>query len=192
MARVSISEAARLVKVSRPTIYKMINSGKLSYTSVVKHGKGIKVIDTSELIRVFGSLDGVIDDDVKSDAESTGINSVGLHDLQHRIALLEAENDGLKGAVKARDEHIDSLRQAMQLLEHKHEPSSPPHSPWWKFWKNPDPAMLEFSSPAIPGVPEPSQKSPDPGTLLTTKNTHTPRKIKILQITPYYQLVRFY
>ena len=134
MARVSISEAARLVKVSRPTIYKMINSGKLSYTSVVKHGKDIKVIDTSELIRVFGSLDGVIDD-VKSDAESTGINSVGLHDLQHRIALLEAENDGLKGAVKARDEHIDSLRQAMQLLEHKREPSSPPHSPWWKFWK---------------------------------------------------------
>ncbi|MDW2617162.1 helix-turn-helix domain-containing protein, partial [Klebsiella pneumoniae] len=108
MARVSISEAARLVKVSRPTIYKMINSGKLSYTSVVKHGKAIKVIDTSELIRVFGSLDGVIDTvkydvkyDVKSDAESTGINSVGLHDLQHRIALLEAENDGLKGAVKA-------------------------------------------------------------------------------------------
>ena len=142
MARESISEAARLVKVSRPTIYKMINSGKLSYTSVVKHGKAIKVIDTSELIRVFGSLDGVIDTvkydvkyDVKSDAESTGINSVGLHDLQHRIALLEAENDGLKGAVKARDEHIDSLRQAMQLLEHKHESSSPPHSPWWKFWK---------------------------------------------------------
>ncbi len=129
MARVSISEAARLVKVSRPTIYKMINSGKLSYTSVVKHGKAIKVIDTSELIRVFGSLDGVIDTvkyDVKSDAESTSINSVGLHDLQHRIALLEAENDGLKGAVKARDEHIDSLRQAMQLLEHKREPSSPP------------------------------------------------------------------
>ncbi|MGQ8475413.1 helix-turn-helix domain-containing protein, partial [Klebsiella pneumoniae] len=112
MARVSISEAARLVKVSRPTIYKMINSGKLSYTSVVKHGKIIKVIDTSELIRVFGSLDGVIDT-VKSDAGSTGVNSVGLHDLQHRIALLEAENDGLKGAVKARDEHIDSLRQAM-------------------------------------------------------------------------------
>jgi hypothetical protein len=26
-------------------------------------------------------------------------------------SLLEAENDGLKGAVKARDEHIDSLRQ---------------------------------------------------------------------------------
>jgi primase-polymerase (primpol)-like protein len=126
-----------------------INSGKLSYTSVVKHGKAIKVIDTSELIRVFGSLDGVIDTvkyDVKSDAESTGINSVGLHDLQHRIALLEAENDGLKGAVKARDEHIDSLRQAMQLLEHKHEPSSPPHSHGGNSGKNPDPAMRVFLS----------------------------------------------
>ncbi len=122
---------------------------------MVKHGKAIKVIDTSELIRVFGSLDGVIDTvkyDVKSDAESTGINSVGLHDLQHRIALLEAENDGLKGAVKARDEHIDSLRQAMQLLEHKHEPSSsPPHSRGGNSGKNPDPAMLPFCSPAIPG-----------------------------------------
>ena len=42
MARVSISEAARLVKVSRPTIYKMINCGKLSYISVVKYGKSIK------------------------------------------------------------------------------------------------------------------------------------------------------
>ncbi|MBT1630130.1 helix-turn-helix domain-containing protein, partial [Klebsiella pneumoniae] len=102
MARVSISEAARLVKVSRPTIYKMLNSGKLSYTSVVKQGKGIKVIDTSELIRVFGSLDGVTDTvkyDVKSDTDSTEVNSLDLHDLQHKIALLEAENDGLKGAV---------------------------------------------------------------------------------------------
>ncbi|HBQ1080428.1 helix-turn-helix domain-containing protein [Klebsiella pneumoniae] len=138
MARVSISEAARLVKVSRPTIYKMLNSGKLSYTSVVKHGKNTKVIDTAELIRVFGSLYGVIDtvkNDVKGDADATEVNILGLHDLQHKIALLEAENDGLKGAVKARDEHIDSLRQAMQLLEHKHEPSPQVHSPWWKFWK---------------------------------------------------------
>ena len=138
MAKISISEAARLVKVSRPTIYKMINSGKLSYTSIVKQGKDTKAIDTSELIRVFGSLAGVSDPvktDVNNDTDSTGINSDGLHDLQHRIALLEIENVGLKGAVKARDEHIDSLRQAMELLEHRHELSLREHSSWWKFWK---------------------------------------------------------
>ncbi|MEX9579663.1 DNA-binding protein, partial [Escherichia coli] len=64
----------------------------------------------------------------------TYLSDIGCLEI-HGASLLEAENDGLKGAVKARDEHIDSLRQAMQLLEHKHEPSSPPHSPWWKFWK---------------------------------------------------------
>ena len=164
MARVSISEAARLVKVSRPTIYKMINSGKLSYTSVVKHGKAIKVIDTSELIRVFGSLDGVIDTvkyDVKSDAESTSINSVGLHDLQHRIALLEAENDGLKGAVKARDEHIDSF---VRLCSFWSTSASLLHHPIPRGGNSGKILILPcLSFPLRPsqGVPEPSQKSPD-------------------------------
>jgi len=137
MAGVSISEAARLVKVSRPTLYKMINSGKLSYTSIVKQGKDVKVIDLSELMRVFGALPGTADgvnDVVKTDSDNTPVNSLGLHDLQHKIALLEIENDSLKGAVKARDEHIDSLRQAMQLIEHKKESSSQIKSIWWKFW----------------------------------------------------------
>jgi len=137
MAGVSISEAARLVKVSRPTLYKMINSGKLSYTSVVKQGKAVKVIEISELMRVFGALLGTADgvnDVVKIDSDNTPVNSLVLHDLQHKIALLEIENDSLKGAVKARDDHIDSLRQAMQLIEHKKESSSQTKSIWWKFW----------------------------------------------------------
>jgi len=137
MAGVSISEAARLVKVSRPTIYKMIDSGKLSYTSVVKQGKEVKAIDTSELIRVFGALPGVangVNDVVGIYSDATSVNSPALQDLEHKIALLEIENTSLKGAVTARDEHIDSLRQAMHLIEHKKEPSRSPDSPWWKFW----------------------------------------------------------
>jgi hypothetical protein len=82
--------------------------------SVVKHGKQVKTIDTSELIRVFGSLGGVKDDTqnaVSVDGHATAINSDILQDLQHQIARLKTENDGLKGAVNARDEHISSLRQ---------------------------------------------------------------------------------
>ena len=56
MARVSISEAARLVKVSRPTIYKMINSGKLSYTSVVKHGRLLKLLILQSLLECLALL----------------------------------------------------------------------------------------------------------------------------------------
>ena len=141
MARVSISEAARLASVSRPTIYKLIKSGELSYTSVVKHGNSVKTIDVSELIRVFGALDVVSEsknNNVKSDDLSTPVNSDFLQDLQHRVALLQAENTGLKDAVNARDEHISSLRQAMQLLEHKQSVSDPQNVPaksWWQFWK---------------------------------------------------------
>lgn len=141
MAKVSISEAARLVNVSRPTLYKMLSTGKLTYTSVVKHGKQVKTIDTSELMRVFGSMEGVKDDttkDVKFDDMVTEINTDALQVLQHQIALLKTENEGLKGAVNARDEHINSLRQAMQLLEHKQDKQvtdNSPHSSWWKFWK---------------------------------------------------------
>ena len=141
MARVSISEAARLVSVSRPTIYKLLKSGELSYTSVVKHGKSVKTIDTAELIRVFGAIEGVSigkSDTVKFDDMSTSVNSDILQSLQQQLTLLQTENAGLKDAVNARDEHISSLRQAMQLLEHKQLPSEMPNptaSPWWKFWK---------------------------------------------------------
>lgn len=141
MARVSISEAARLASVSRPTIYKLIKSGELSYTSVVKHGKSVKSIDVSELMRVFGALNVVSEstsDVVNFDDVSTVVNSDFLQDLQHQVALLQAENAGLKDAVNARDEHISSLRQAMQLLEHKQSVSDPqkvPAKPRWKFWK---------------------------------------------------------
>jgi excisionase family DNA binding protein len=142
MARVSISEAARLASVSRPTIYKLLKSGELSYTSVVKHGKSVKNIDTAELMRVFGTLGIVSDsesDSVKFDDSSTAINSDILQSLQHQVTLLQAENVGLKDAVNARDEHISSLRQAMQLLEHKQSASDPQNVPaksWWQFWKS--------------------------------------------------------
>lgn len=145
MAHVSISEAARLASVSRPTIYKLLKSGELSYTSVVKHGKTIKVIDTAELIRVFGTIEVVSDsksDTVKFDGASTAVNSdflQSLQSLQHQVTLLQAENAGLKDAVNSRDEHISSLRQAMQLLEHKQSASDPqdvPAKSWWQFWKS--------------------------------------------------------
>ncbi|MBH4410744.1 excisionase family DNA-binding protein [Pseudomonas aeruginosa] len=142
MARVSISEAARLVSVSRPTIYKLLKSGELSYTSVVTHGKSVKTIDTAELIRVFGAI-AVVNvgesDTVKFDDMPTSVNSDFLQSLQHQLTLLQAENAGLKDAVNARDEHISSLRQAMQLLEHKQsasDPQSVPAKSWWQFWKS--------------------------------------------------------
>lgn len=140
MAKVSISEAARLAGISRPTIYKLMNSGKLNFTSVVKAGKTVKNIDTSELIRVFGAignLPAATDFTVNQEQEITQVNSPDLQRLQHEFELLQKENEGLKEAVASRDEHISSLRQAMLLLEHKQDMQQPLPSPakWWQFWK---------------------------------------------------------
>lgn len=140
MAKVSISEAARLAGISRPTIYKLMNSGQLNFTAVVKAGKTVKNIDTSELIRVFGTignLPAATEFTVKPEQEITQVNSPDLQNLQHKIELLQKENEGLKEAVASRDEHISSLRQAMLLLEHKQDTQQPlpPPAKWWQFWK---------------------------------------------------------
>lgn len=140
MATVSISEAARLAGISRPTIYKLINSGQLNLTSVVKAGKTVKTIDTSELIRVFGNIKNLPAGTaftVNQEQEITRTDSPDLQGLQHKIELLQKENEGLKEAVASRDDHISSLRQAMLLLEHKQDlqQPSPPPGRWWQFWK---------------------------------------------------------
>lgn len=140
MAKVSISEAARLAGISRPTIYKLMNSGQLNFTSVVKAGRTVKNIDTSELIRVFGTIENLpaaTDFTVKPEQQITQLNSPDLQHLQHEIELLQKENEGLKEAVTSRDEHISSLRQAMLLLEHKQgaQQPLPPPAKWWQFWK---------------------------------------------------------
>lgn len=53
MACHGITEAAKMTGVNRRTIYRYLKSGKLS--STVTHDNKT-VIDTSELLRVFGSL----------------------------------------------------------------------------------------------------------------------------------------
>lgn len=54
MALVGISEALKLVEVSKSTLYRDLKSGKVSAT---KDATGKRVIDTSELIRVYGEID---------------------------------------------------------------------------------------------------------------------------------------
>jgi len=93
------------------------------------------MVDTSELLRVFGSLslthvEQVIEQHVTGDTT----------DSEQVIRGLKQEVEHLRTLVSAQGSHIDSLKQAMLLLEHKQEQpvpqmSSPVHSSWWKFWK---------------------------------------------------------
>ena len=63
MALVSVTEAARLTGKNRATIHRYIKQGKLSQIS---DATNTKKVDTSELIRVFGSLTATHATDRKS------------------------------------------------------------------------------------------------------------------------------
>lgn len=54
MAVLTLRDAARQVGVSRATIYRAVKEGRLSAT--VRPHDGQKLVDTAELLRVFGSL----------------------------------------------------------------------------------------------------------------------------------------
>ncbi len=127
MAKVSISEAARLTGKSRTTLHRLIKTGELSTC----HGaRNARMVDVSELIRVFGPLEYRPSEQVAAQVfehSDTGISAQS----EQVIAQLRQEVEHLKTLVSAKDSHIDSLRQAMLLIEHKHTRDSP----WWKFWK---------------------------------------------------------
>lgn len=127
MAKVSISEAARLTGKSRTTLHRLIKTGELSTC----HGtRNARLVDISELIRVFGPLENSPPEQVYAQvAEHSDTRSSAQN--EHVIAQLQQEVEHLKTLVSAKDSHIDSLKQAMLLIEHKHTGDSP----WWKFWK---------------------------------------------------------
>lgn len=99
MPLVSISEAARLAGKSRSTLYKTyIETGKLSVVQDSATGK--PVVDTSELIRVFGQL-------------RTTVNTVASTDtiIQDRTPEKDSEIKLLRELIKAKDEQIEAAKE---------------------------------------------------------------------------------
>lgn len=123
MAKVSVSEAAKLTGKSVKTIYRHIDTGKLSSS---QNDNGSKSIDTSELQRVYGHLkfksENVFDSRM-SEVENQSDNQMRQ--------LLQQENDMLKKLLDEKENHIASLKQAMLLLEHKAETKKEKENQGW-------------------------------------------------------------
>ncbi len=104
MPLVSISEAARLAGKSRSTLYKTyIETGKLSVVQDSATGK--PVVDTSELIRVFGQL-------------RTTPNTVASTDtiIQDRTPEKDSEIKLLRELIKAKDEQLDAAKEREEWM----------------------------------------------------------------------------
>ena len=133
MAKVSISEAARLTGKSRTTLHRLIKAGELSTCSGVRNAK---MIDISELIRVFGDISKPVQEQPFEQVTEQRV-TVPPALSEQMVSSLKQEVEHLRTLVSAQESHIDSLKQSLQLLEHKKDmqQSLPPPAKWWQFWK---------------------------------------------------------
>lgn len=112
MAKHSISEAAKLTGKARSTLHRHIKDGKISKET---DADGQPVIDTAELVRVYGPLQG----QDSSATVSIGQRETSQQDslLQGKIeAMMEAQIDQLRADLDdARKERDDWKAQAQRL-----------------------------------------------------------------------------
>lgn len=140
MALVSISEAARLVGINRSNLYSSyINQGKLSLS---KDSRGNPKVDTSELLRVFGSLKmdattqqtGTTDRDSLQQTEGGSQGQFATDSSAEVIRLLLAQLAEAKDREQFYQQQIRELTGTIKLLEH-HGQTSKTARPWWWFWR---------------------------------------------------------
>ena len=112
MAKVSVSEAARLAGVSRVTMQRHIKKGKVSKT---EGEDGNPVVDTSELLRVYGELK-TVDAPMKQSESSTPLQveaATKKDDAASKIALLEQKINFLE---QERDTERERRREAEKRI----------------------------------------------------------------------------
>lgn len=114
MTQLSLSAAAKAAGISRSTLHDHIKTGKIS---VHISGQGRRTVDTSELLRVYGALQGIPDGSA-GHFRAVPDTPAG-RDLSGRLAVLEAENRGLQALLQEKDSRIEELRHTVRLLEFK-------------------------------------------------------------------------
>lgn len=138
MALVSISKASKLAGVNRSNFYtSYLNQGKIS---VVKDERNRPCVDTSELLRVFGSLKaeglGIQQDTTPSYTLGQNTTDSGLYPLVEQLKQQLAESKEREQQALEREQfyqqQLKELTQTIKLLEYKPEP--PPRRGWQWWW----------------------------------------------------------
>jgi 2',3'-cyclic-nucleotide 2'-phosphodiesterase (5'-nucleotidase family) len=115
MAKVTVTEAARLAGIARQHLYRAyINTGKLS---IDKDFNGRPVVDTSELLRVFGELKVSHEDDEKrhiKTTDKTNINTVSQNEIDGKDEVITLLRQELEES-KAREKEILEKADAREL-----------------------------------------------------------------------------
>ena len=133
MAQVSITKAAGLAGVSRSTFYRSyINTGKVSVGS---DHQGNPVVDTSELLRVFGVLH-----DTTENQDTKGVLDAGDPNILV-ISELESELHRVRDILRIREEELHKAEEREQWLrdllarsQNQLRLDEKKNRPWWRLW----------------------------------------------------------
>ena len=106
MPLVSMSEAIKLSGVGRTKFYEMKNNGEFSVNT---DNPKRPMIDTAELLRVFGELNS---DQTEETEKRTVADSTEIQTLRERLIQLETKNEGLSALLKAKEEQIEREQES--------------------------------------------------------------------------------
>src|SRR6266436_5207210 len=102
MAKVSVSEAARLAGISRTNFYKSyVKTGKLT---VERANDGKPAVDTSEILRVFGRLQDDGNDGEQNEQKIT-------HENTPSVSAIEAELKAARDLLNVKDEQLSEAKE---------------------------------------------------------------------------------
>jgi hypothetical protein len=111
--KLNVKDSAKFAKVARSTVYLKLSSGELS-----KSSDGL--IDTSELLRVFGSPSDR--DKARKQSQSDTLNrtldtSQEVEFLKEKIRFLESNLSEARNREEWLKGQVDKLTEAVKLLE---------------------------------------------------------------------------
>ena len=133
MAKVSVTEAAKLAGVGRQQLYRgYISTGKIS---VERDHQGRPMIDTAEIIRVFGVLQATPDatqNVQEATVDKRPLNSGLQAYLETREEIIETLKEQLSEAKEREVWLRQQLERAQAVLTDQRAPSP---RPWWRFWE---------------------------------------------------------
>ena len=136
MSFVTVTHAAKLAGVSRQYLYKAyINTGKIS---VDRDPSGAPLIETSELIRVFGVLEGKFSETQEGDNnlhEMTQENVVDIKVLEVELAAKDEVIRRLERQIAEGGEREGWLRQQLERAQAVlTDQRTTEKRRWWHFW----------------------------------------------------------
>ena len=127
MALVGISEALKFVEVSKSTLYRDMKTGKVSAT---KDESGKRVIDTSELMRVYGKLNNPNETENGTDGNSqsekmahvgNSENGRDGKDISQVVSVLEDQISFLKEQLANSESREGKLLDMLQAEQEKNK-----------------------------------------------------------------------